>query len=199
MTSYQYAPLPTSQHIRLLTLRAEDLSGPLEGVISVVSIQECPPYQALSYVWGSNDKTRLLNTPGGHIRISESLFSALARIRRVDTDFLGTAVESLRSPPRSSQKPLVLWVDAVCMYSYRTAMKHLVNLRLMPQFSEGFNFVSERKNSCSVLSTELIFRLITIFVQERERGCCSNWARDGTLGKHEGARQSTGRTTRSAA
>jgi hypothetical protein len=33
-------------------------------------------------------------------------------------------------------------------------MKHLRNLRFMPQFSEGFDFwgVSERKNLCSVPS-----------------------------------------------
>jgi hypothetical protein len=30
-------------------------------------------------------------------------------------------------------------VDLLCMYSYRTAMKHLGNLRFMPQFSEGFD------------------------------------------------------------
>lgn len=33
-----------------------------------------------------------------------------------------------------------LWIDSLCIYSYRTAMKHLRNLRFMPQFSEGFDF-----------------------------------------------------------
>jgi hypothetical protein len=47
-----------------------------------------------------------------------------------------------------------LWIDSLCIYSYRTAMKHLGNLRFMPQFSEGFHFVSERKNLRSGLSGE---------------------------------------------
>jgi hypothetical protein len=33
-----------------------------------------------------------------------------------------------------------IWIDSLCIYSYRTAMKHLRNLRFMPQFSEGFDF-----------------------------------------------------------
>ena len=36
---------------------------------------------------------------------------------------------------------LLSWLIAVCMYSYRTATKHLDNLRFVPQFSEGFDFV----------------------------------------------------------
>ena len=35
---------------------------------------------------------------------------------------------------------LLSWIVAVCIYSYRPAMKHLGNLRFMPQFSEGFDF-----------------------------------------------------------
>jgi hypothetical protein len=46
---------------------------------------------------------------------------------------------------------LNLWVDSICIYSHRTTMKHCRNLRFMPQLSEGFDFVSKRKNSCSVI------------------------------------------------
>jgi hypothetical protein len=33
------------------------------------------------------------------------------------------------------------WIDWVCIYSHRTAMKHLGIMRFAPQFSEGFNFM----------------------------------------------------------
>ena len=76
-----------------------------------------------------------------------------------------------------------LWIDAVCMYSYRTAMKHLRNLRFMPQFSEVFNSPQSGKIMyyiCFELS------LITSFVRERERGYF-NLARDERRGNIERA------------
>ena len=70
-------------------------------------------------------------------------------------------------------------------------MKHLGSLRFMPQFSERFNFVSERKNSSSVLFKIRLYimpraylRSFTIFVQERYRGCF-NLARDGASREHQ--------------
>lgn len=32
------------------------------------------------------------------------------------------------------------WIDSICTYSYRTAIKYLGNLRFMPQYSEGLDF-----------------------------------------------------------
>jgi hypothetical protein len=76
-----------------------------------------------------------------------------------------------------------LWLDMVCMYSYRTAMKHLRNLRFMPQFSEGFNSPQSGK-IMYYICFELSF--ITSFVRERERGYF-NLARDERRGNIERA------------
>jgi hypothetical protein len=45
-------------------------------------------------------------------------------------------IEKLKEPE------YFLWVDAICMYSYRTATKCCRNLRFRPQFCEGFGFAS---------------------------------------------------------
>jgi hypothetical protein len=39
------------------------------------------------------------------------------------------------------------WIDSICIYSYRTAMKCCRNLRFRPQFCEGFGFASHCLNS----------------------------------------------------
>src|SRR2546423_5420588 len=70
------------------------------------------------------------------------------------------------------------------MYSYRNAIKRLGNLRFMPQFSEGFHFVSERKNSCFVLSRctlhipRSVLHSLPFSFRKGERGRF-NRARDG--------------------
>ena len=52
---------------------------------------------------------------------------------------------ALLSHLRRTKYKSMFWIDAICIYSDRTAMKHLGILRFMPQLSEGFDFVSERK------------------------------------------------------
>jgi hypothetical protein len=92
-----------------------------------------PPYEALSYAWGDDlTNTHSLSCEGQSLVVTDSVWLALHRLRPEAGD------------------PLVIWIDAICIYSYRTAMKYFRNLRFMPQFSEGFHFVSKRKNSCFV-------------------------------------------------
>jgi hypothetical protein len=86
-------------------------------------------YVALSHCWG---KSQMLKTERGSLNL---------RRRNIPWDII----------PRTFQDAITfvrrlglryLWIDSLCIYSYRTAMKHLRNLRFMPQFSEGFNFLS---------------------------------------------------------
>jgi len=109
---------------------------PIETQLQNFPFDQCPQYTALSYSWNSSshheDNKYPILVNGYAIDVTESLWCALHEFQtcRMENWF---------------------WIDAICTYSYRTAMKHLGNLRFMPQFSEGFHFVSERKNSCSVL------------------------------------------------
>ena len=54
--------------------------------------------------------------------ITKSLYGALRQLRK-DID------------------NLVLWVDTLCIYSYRTKMNHLEILKFISQFFEKFNFI----------------------------------------------------------
>jgi hypothetical protein len=97
-----------------------------------------PEYTAISYTWGGlNRKEPILLNNKKHYT-TKNAKNVLLRIR-------------------SRQTSQIVWIDAICIYSYRTVTKHLGNLRFMPQFSEWFDFVSERKNLCSVLSRKLTY------------------------------------------
>ncbi|ETS82344.1 hypothetical protein PFICI_04220 [Pestalotiopsis fici W106-1] len=99
--AYSYTALPTPGHIRLLTLKAsKSSSADLHGELVDYPLQECEGdlhcYEALSYVWGSNEKPRQLWIGNCKLDITESLYAALLRLRN-------------RSADRS------LWVDAICI------------------------------------------------------------------------------------
>ena len=84
------------------------------------------PYECISYHWGNGEKEWNVQVDGQCMKVSEVVYTILCE-------------------RRSLVKDRWIWIDQICIYSYRTAMKHLENLRFMPQFSEGFDFVSERK------------------------------------------------------
>jgi len=54
------------------------------------------PFEALSYIWGSDSKARTLELPTGSIGLTESLYSFLSKVRREDQSRL-------------------LWADTVCI------------------------------------------------------------------------------------
>jgi hypothetical protein len=77
-------------------------------------------YTAISYTWGNDAQTETIHVDGHSLRIKPSLWACLYTLRRYCWQYI--------------------WADAVCTYSYRTAMNYFRNLRIIPQFSEGFNF-----------------------------------------------------------
>ena len=75
----------------------------------------------LSYMLGSDGFPRIILVNGRKLRVHRNLWHFLAAARRMRiTNWL--------------------WVDAICIYSYRTATKRLGTLRFAPQFFERFNF-----------------------------------------------------------
>lgn len=120
--------------IRLLKLQPGEQDDPLKAELVDSSLDVYPPYEALSYTWGNEPASYQLQIASERqIAIRPNLKQVLQVLRHTNEE-------------------RTLWIDALCLYSYRTAMKRLENLRFIPQFSEGFHFVSERKNSCSTLS-----------------------------------------------
>ncbi|KAI0412976.1 HET domain protein [Xylaria grammica] len=99
---YHFHPLPNGC-IRLLQLlphrdeRAPIRCHLIDHPLLDPSLGEGPHlYEALSYVWGSPEKPRLVYTEAGYIAVTKSLHAALLRLRD-------------RTLPR------VLWVDGICI------------------------------------------------------------------------------------
>jgi hypothetical protein len=80
-------------------------------------------YEALSYTWGSMHWTERIWMDGKELHVTSNLRKAL------------------RYPQLKERDP-ILWVDALCINSDRTPMKHLKNWSFRPQLSEGFDSVS---------------------------------------------------------
>ena len=96
MDRYQYKPIPHSDMIRLFVLDPGTDHDPLVGSLQSVRIDQTPPYEAISYVWGDPTKTVVLVCDGAKLGITYNLSSALRRVRRVNDTRL-------------------LWADAICI------------------------------------------------------------------------------------
>lgn len=97
-TDYHYNPLPSDQHIRILTLEPSAHSdAPLVGTLEVLNLDDSSPdYSAISYVWGDPAHRAEITCDGGRLTITQSLADGLARMRKPN-------------------EPVRLWADQVCI------------------------------------------------------------------------------------
>ena len=96
---YQYKPLDEDlKEIRLMTLHDGDFTSDIKVSLHIVSLTpESPPsYEALSYVWGSQENPVIIHVDGGTLAITRNLAEALPYLRYKD-------------------KPRILWIDAICV------------------------------------------------------------------------------------
>ncbi len=95
---YQTLPLfPGIRTIRLLDLSAPDANPDttLSGTIRVVSLESCPRFASLSYVWGVG-RTRSIACNGCSIPITQNCYDALLDLRAL-------------------YGGITIWVDAICI------------------------------------------------------------------------------------
>jgi hypothetical protein len=94
---FSHKPLPTTgKEIRLLNIGPGQYNDPLQGYLSVQSLDLVVDFEALSYVWGPSDPKQLLLLDDQEFYIRSNIHSFLRR---------------LRDPHR----PRKLWLDAVCI------------------------------------------------------------------------------------
>lgn len=93
---YAYQSLSGKDSFRILVLLPGKPQTELRGVVLHSSIYSAGEYNALSYVWGKSKRRHSLHTPGGIIRITDSLYLALQQLRH--REYFRT-----------------LWVDAICI------------------------------------------------------------------------------------
>ncbi|KAF2114162.1 hypothetical protein BDV96DRAFT_577681 [Lophiotrema nucula] len=109
---YSYQDLDKDE-MRLLILLPSALSdSPLRGHITHVSLDHAGTFRALSYVWGTDTCDMFLQTPFGRLSVTSSLYYALQHLRH-------------------TQRPLILWVDAVCINQAKSSEKES-QIRLLP-------------------------------------------------------------------
>nr|XP_023922596.1 uncharacterized protein LOC112034043 [Quercus suber]POE97783.1 heterokaryon incompatibility protein 6, or allele [Quercus suber] len=85
-----------SGELRLLVLFPGVENEPLRAELRVVSFASAPLYRAVSYRWGSPNRTKRLILDGQIVDITENLFAALRAFRM-------------------SHRSLFLWADAICI------------------------------------------------------------------------------------
>jgi hypothetical protein len=120
-----YTPLNSKTgELRLLTIRKpENQTVLIKCDTQTFELNHAPRFDALSYVWGDPSVTKEIQFCGLSRLVTGNLFEALTRLREEgDSKWI--------------------WIDALCIYSYRTATKCCRNLRFRPQFCEGFGFAS---------------------------------------------------------
>ncbi|KAI7774074.1 hypothetical protein LA080_009311 [Diaporthe eres] len=82
--------------IRLLSLSLSNEQS-LVCRLQVVCIDEPPPYEALSYVWGNADDLQVVTIDGNAFRVTQNLYAALEHLVL----------------PDGAVRPL--WIDAICV------------------------------------------------------------------------------------
>ncbi|PVH73632.1 HET-domain-containing protein [Cadophora sp. DSE1049] len=116
---YTYEQLPDQGLIRLLTLEAGSSTDALRGSLSQAHVDSLPKYEALSYCWGSPEKPCSIDFDGGSIFITQSLYSALVRLRR-------------------RHRSRLIWADALCINQDDNLEKNQ-QIMLMPHiYSSAF-------------------------------------------------------------
>jgi Heterokaryon incompatibility protein (HET) len=95
---FPHKPLSSSENIRLLKIHAGDLDERVATTIYQIQLETAPPYEAISYTWGSESGVEEITCgPDGYrIRITKNCESVLRRLQLPDEERL-------------------VWIDAICI------------------------------------------------------------------------------------
>jgi hypothetical protein len=91
-----YSNLIGLDSIRLLTIHPGKKDDKIRTKLDITNLQNAPPYEALSYVWGNPNPPIEICCNGINIPVTPNLADALRRIR-------------------DKEKDRVLWIDALCI------------------------------------------------------------------------------------
>ncbi|PVH79089.1 HET-domain-containing protein [Cadophora sp. DSE1049] len=94
--TYEHEPLPTTTCIRILELLPGEGSEIIKCSLSVSERKCAPPFEAISYAWGSGTNTRVISCENKKLKVTTNLRNALWKIR-------------------DPLKSRLLWADAVCI------------------------------------------------------------------------------------
>jgi hypothetical protein len=94
---YEYQSLSATENLRLLTIKpGQDGDDVCCDLVNTTFGEASPVHDALSYTWGTDQKTRVVHIDGKRLPVTANLFAALRQLRL-------------------STEPRILWVDAICI------------------------------------------------------------------------------------
>ncbi|KAF2823081.1 hypothetical protein CC86DRAFT_409849 [Ophiobolus disseminans] len=144
------------REMRLVNILPGNQRAPLQGVIIHAQSTSPPPYRALSYVWGTDQRTEELMTPDGTVSITSSLSKALHSLRRKD-------------------QTITLWVDAICINQKDDKEKEK-QIRLLPRIFQNatFTYAFLDGGDGSDKAVEMLMQVrVKAAIDERARRCKS--------------------------
>lgn len=92
---YSYETLP-SGYIRYLVLQPGESGDPIVCSIHVTKLEDSTPFEAISYVWGTPERTEPIECDGKTLYITVNLRNSLLAVRRLD-------------------EARALWSDSICI------------------------------------------------------------------------------------
>ncbi|KAK1751380.1 heterokaryon incompatibility protein-domain-containing protein, partial [Echria macrotheca] len=121
LPEYTYTPL-AHEFIRMVTLHPGAPDGPLRISINTRYLPFCPPYTAVSYVWGSSERPHLIDaadTVMVRLELSDGTTKTMAVLADQPTGTL-RITENLRNlllniRPGPEEKRIHIWVDSICI------------------------------------------------------------------------------------
>ena len=176
---YEYEDLKDDRSIRVLELLPEPCGSgrttDLHCELKQVSIDEPPPYEALSYVWASPIRNRYILCEGKKIMITENCDAALRRLRS------------------SADRRRVLWVDSICINqsafgkipSLLNYPGFLLTTELLPRLSRKWGFIEydtiDKGSANSSLNIELSHQVAMMCDVYRKASGMIIWLGEGTM------------------
>ncbi|KAK5113182.1 hypothetical protein LTR85_011000 [Meristemomyces frigidus] len=94
-----YPSLPldhTRREIRLMRVLPGDIDQPIQCILCIVSLNDHPAYEALSYTWGSASRGCTVKVNREYVEVTDNLAEALTGLRQM-------------------HKSRTLWIDALCI------------------------------------------------------------------------------------
>jgi hypothetical protein len=102
---YDEVPLdynsPSSRFIHF----SRDQTGTFHGKLYCYRLDKCPPYLALSYVWGSEESSEIILINGHEITIRRNLWNFLVHVFE----------DNVQVQPGMEVVSQLLWIDAICI------------------------------------------------------------------------------------
>ncbi|KAH7126549.1 HET domain-containing protein [Dactylonectria estremocensis] len=105
--SFPYTPL-RSGYIRLFRVNTS-ISGPDSGFLEVVSLEQTPPFYALSHSWGTGVRDETIQVDGHVLYVTPDLASGIKRLQELTVEGCGL------SPPIKH-----IWIDNLCIHQQDT-------------------------------------------------------------------------------